>query len=73
MLEPVTPGVRPLIPGSFCGAELDVSEEQAGDDEDSASAVLQVGGLGLRPSTQPLPPTAPLTGGASRAGGEEAP
>lgn len=27
--------------GSFCGAELDVSEEQAGDDEDSASAVLQ--------------------------------
>ncbi|ELK03562.1 ribosomal RNA processing protein 1 homolog A [Pteropus alecto] len=27
--------------GSFCGTELDVGEEQAGDDEDSASAVLQ--------------------------------
>ncbi|XP_036094044.1 ribosomal RNA processing protein 1 homolog A isoform X2 [Rousettus aegyptiacus] len=27
--------------GSFCGAELDVGEEQAGDDEDSAGAVLQ--------------------------------
>lgn len=69
MLGPVTPSVRPLILGSR-GAELDVGEEQAGDDEDSAGAVLQVGGLGLRASAQPLLST---TLAASRAGGEEAP
>lgn len=73
VLGPVTPVIRPLILGSFCGAELDVGEEQAGDDEDSAGAVLQVGGLGLRASAQPLPSTALPTLGASRAGGEEVP
>lgn len=72
MLGPVTPSVHPLILGSR-GAELDVGEEQAGDDEDSAGAVLQVGGLGLRASAQPLPSTALPTLAASRAGGEEAP